>query len=222
MGKKEGVHIRDNWFDCDGFCNPPIGIPGARGPMGPPGPPGPRGPQGFMGPPGPPGPPGEGAASIIPFASGDQVELSTTSNGLPKRIALIGFGNSALSPRLVDNRLDLSEGEGNINFAFSVPRNGTIQALSAHFMITSGNVNNGTEIVAALYSASVYSNIFNILTGTELILNSNNDNNRSGIVSDLAIPVEAGQRLLLGFFVRHPHKAICNITGYASAGLSIN
>ncbi len=214
--------------DYDDCCRrTPVGIPGPRGPIGPPGPPGPpgpRGPQGFMGPPGPPGPPGEGGSIIIPFASGGTIELTTNSTGNSNRVGLISFGNSGTVTRLADRTIDLTNAQGLTNFAFSMPRAGIIESISAHFTLSGLGNSNGVEIIGSLYSAPTNSNIFSPVAGTDLTLvpTGNPGNIRSALLTNLEIPIEAQTRLLMVFSATSNNKPLlCNISGYASAGLAI-
>src|SRR5690606_37276552 len=104
----------------------PEGIQGIQGPAGEQGPEGiqreqgEQGIQGVQGEPGPPGPASSG--TIIPFASGQPIELATVPGGITAISAAIAFGNStnviqSLGP------LDMTMVP---NMAFSVPRDGLI------------------------------------------------------------------------------------------------
>jgi BclB C-terminal domain-containing protein len=207
--------------ECD--CPPVSG--GSRGPRGPQGVPGP---QGLPGTPGTPGLPGSSA--IIPYASGiTPVVLTTVLGGLVGTTSLLGFGISVPGISILGGTITLPGGLP--NFAFSVPRDGVITSIAANFSTTLGLnlVGSTATVTAELFSAPPTSNIFSP-TGASVTLAPsltgiiNIGDTISGINNTLAIPVTAGQRLLLVYSVAITAglPIAATLTGTASAGVSIN
>jgi BclB C-terminal domain-containing protein len=181
------------------------------------------------GPPGPPGPPGAGA--IIPYASGTTpVVLSrvavagvTVSTG-----AIVGFGSSAPTTDINTGALTLGVGAGNIpDFAFVVPRAGTVTSISAFFSATVGVTLGAAETVRAeLWSAPATSNTF---TPTGVFVDLvpafgpvvSVGNTAAGTAA-AALPVAAGDKLLLVVSFAPGGTAISTLTGFASAGVGIS
>ncbi|MHA7136546.1 exosporium glycoprotein BclB-related protein [Rossellomorea arthrocnemi] len=221
---------------CDIFpyeyeCNCPPGPTGATGPRGPEGPQGPQGETGETGATGDPGLPGTGA--IIPFASGLPVALTTVADGLAGTTSLVGFGNSITGVTLLGSgQIDLTGAGGTLlNFAFSVPRDGNITSMAAFFSATASVTLVGdTTIRAQLYrSATPSTNTFDPIPGTLVTLDPTitapitlGDISR-GALSNLAIPVSQGDRLLMVFSATVTGVTLVGtVLGYASAGVTIN
>ncbi|WP_261752087.1 exosporium glycoprotein BclB-related protein [Rossellomorea vietnamensis] len=219
---------------CDIFpyeCNCPPGPTGATGPQGPQGPPGPQGETGETGATGDTGVPGAG--SIIPYASGLPVALTTVAGGLVGTTSLVGFGNSITGVTLLESgQIDLTGAGGTLlNFAFSVPRGGTITSMSAFFSATASVTLVGdTTIIAQLYrSADPSTNTFDPIPETLVSLNPTitapitlGDVSR-GALSDLAVTVDQGDRLLMVFSATVTGITLVGtVLGYASAGVTIN
>lgn len=225
------------------------GLPGATGATGATGVTGPTGPSdgptgptgatgatgtGFTGPTGPTGPtgatgvPGTAAgAAIIPFASGiTPIPLATLAGGLADAGAMVGFGSFGpvvgLNAGIIDLDIALT------NFAFTMPRDGTVTALAATFSTTVAvTLLSPVTITATVYGAIATSNTFTpigasvdltpalpaiaILPGTI----------STGLIDGLAIPVASQQRLLVVFSISSGGELISTIVGNASAGLSI-
>jgi BclB C-terminal domain-containing protein len=118
------------------------------------------------------------------------------------------------------------------NFAFSMPRDGTITSLSAYFSVAGALTLIGSTITvtAQLYSSATPSNTFTAVPGATVTLAPSLTGLvtlgavLSGITTGLSIPVTAGTRLLLVFTpaVTAGLDIATAITGTASAGLSIN
>ena len=203
------------------------GLPGATGA---PGLPGVTGATGLPGATGAPGLPGSGA--IIPFASGGPIAMSTVLNGLAGTAGLVGFGSSASNVTLLGGTIDLTGTVLGpiIDFAFSVPENGTITSISAFFSETVGLNIVGTtiKITAQLYSAPATSNIFTPVPGASVTLAPSLTgvvslgDISSGINTPLAIPVTATTRLLMVYSATATGINLINtVVGYASAGIKI-
>jgi BclB C-terminal domain-containing protein len=118
-----------------------------------------------------------------------------------------------------------------INYAFVVPRDGTLTSLYALFsyMYSSSLIaENEYYIHAVLYrSQSPTSNLFDQLAATDVTLNPALVNPVEGDVATgsatFNIAVTAGDRLLLVFYIEPPEGSTpVSIVGYASAGLAIS
>jgi BclB C-terminal domain-containing protein len=143
---------------------------------------------------------------------------------------LLGFGSSAPALTTLGPTIDLTGAGGNtlLNFAFSVPRDGTITSLAAYFSTTAILTVLGTSlnITAQIYSSPTPNNIFSPI-GTPVILTFPGPavfpigTFRSGIVN-FSSPVTAGTRLLMVFSATETGGTLINAAiGYASAGFTI-
>ena len=220
----------------------PTGMPGPTGPTGPTGATGPQGPQGIQGATGVTGLQGPqglqgvaGSSTIIPYASGLPVTLTTIAGGLVGTTALVGFGNSANGVSILGGNIDLSGASivagTPINMAFSAPRDGTMTAISAYFSVTTALSITGTTvtITAQLYRSTTPNNTFiavpgavvtlaPALTGLLAIGASSN-----GLITGLNIPVTSQTRLLLVFSATATGLSLAQtIIGYASGGVAIS
>ena len=250
----------NNYCEHNCCCCNPVGITGATGATGATGPTGatgldgatgstgPTGATGLDGATGPTGPTGatgstgatgatgatgsNGSTSIIPLASGLPISLTTIAGGLAGIPAFIGFGSSAPGLTVLGSSIDLTNPSGTLsNFAFSMPRSGTITSLSAYFSTTAALSLLGSSITirAQLYVSNTPNNIFipipsavvNLspaLTGTISIGTIS-----SGITTGLSIPVTAGSRLLMVYSAQASGVSLVNtVAGYASAGIEIS
>jgi BclB C-terminal domain-containing protein len=173
------------------------------------------------------GEPGPGA--IIPFASGLPVTLMSLINGAAGLPAFIGFGSSGMGLPIIGGTINLTNPAGTLtNFAFSIPRSGTITALSAYFSVTAALALIGTSVTvnASLFLSPTPDNIFTEavtvplapdLTGIVTI-----GETASAVSSGLSIPVTAGTLALVVFTVNAAGISLLNtVIGYASAGLVI-
>lgn len=191
------------------------------------------GPPGATGATGPEGPPG--ASAIIPYSSGSPVTLTSLVGGLVGLPAFVGFGSSAQGIDALGATINLEGtvlGLDQINFAFFVPRDGTITGLTAFFsVVLAVGVGVGDyNIHAALYrSEQPATNEFDAIPGADVTLTpgftgpiiSLGEIARGSL--DLNIDVFEGDRLLLVFYVEPPALSLAaSITGYASAGLTID
>ncbi|KKC48166.1 BclB domain-containing protein [Paenibacillus sp. D9] len=157
--------------------------------------------------------------------------MTTIAGGLAGTGGLVGFGNSVSSVNVGGATIDLTGAAGTLlNFAFSVPRAGTITSLAAYFSTTASLslIGSTITITATLYSSATPNNTFSpvagavvslapALTGTLSIGTVSN-----GLTSGLSIPVTAQTRLLLVFSATATGLTLVNTAaGYASAGLAI-
>lgn len=174
-----------------------------------------------------------GSGAIVPFASGGPVILTTIAGGLVGTTSLVGFGSSATGISIVGDNIDLTGTTLSpiINFAFSMPRSGTITSLAAYFNVTVALSLVGTTVTlnAQLYQSTTPDNIFSPIPGAIVTLAPSLTGAlalgtiSSGTITGLNIPVTPATRLLLVFSATASGLSLINtITGYASAGLSIN
>lgn len=170
--------------------------------------------------------------SIIPFASGLPVTVTTILGGLAGTTALVGFGSSVSGVSLLGGNLDLTGAGGTLlNFSFVAPRAGTITSMSAHFSTTAALSLVGTtvNITAQLYSAPSGSNSFAPIPGASVTLTPALTGVISlgavstGLSTGLSIPVTAGSRYLMVYSATAAGITLINtVAGYASAGVNIN
>ncbi|MFE6166277.1 exosporium glycoprotein BclB-related protein [Viridibacillus arvi] len=214
-----------------GFMGLP-GTDGERGHRGADGEHGPRGLRGLPGEAGPPGPAGStGPGSIIPFASGIPVKL-TTVDGHVGTTSLIGFGSSASNVKLDGTKINLTGSAGALlNFAFSIPRDGKITSMDAFFSTSEALslVNSTITVTAQLYQSTTPNNLFTPVPGATVTLSPKLSGNlplgyvSHGITTGLNIKVTAQTRLLMVFSAAATGHSLDNmVAGYASAGLSIS
>ena len=144
--------------------------------------------------------------------------------------ALIGFGNSITSATVLGATIDLTgEVGGLLNFAFSVPRDGTITSIAAFFSLVVGlNIIGTTSTVQAqLYSSTTPNNIFSPIAESLVTVGSYSGivsagEVRNNILSGLSIPVVEQERLLMVFSITTTGLNLLNtVVGYASAGITI-
>lgn len=165
--------------------------------------------------------------AIIPYASGIPITMTTVALGLVGTTSLVGFGSALPGVSVLGGAIDLS----NIsNYAFSVPRAGTITSLSAFFSTTVGLslVGSTVTVTAQVYKSSGPNNSFAPVPGAIVSLAPgltglvSLGTTANGITTGLSIPVSAQDRLLLVFSSTASGLSLVNVvTGYASAGLTI-
>ena len=240
--------VSNSWVDVGTIAGPQgvtgsQGVTGAQGPIGNTGPTGADGAMGATGAIGPTGasvtgatgPTGAtgvtGSSAIIPYASGGVVSLNILAGGLAGTPAYIGFGSSAPGVTVFGQAISLGSGSGVANFAFTVPRAGTITSISADFTVIAATslAITPTNAVAQLYLAPAGTNTFQPLAGTQVTLNPgitliSVGQLLSGNLST-SISVAQGDQLLMVFAAQNPTGGIAvlagSINGYASAGITI-
>lgn len=157
--------------------------------------------------------------------------MTTILGGLAGTPSLIGFGASAPSLSVLGATIDLTGAAGTLlNFAFSVPRNGTITSVAAYFSTTVALslLSTTITITAQLYQSTTPNNIFSPIAGSQVSLSPQLSGilslgeTSSGILTGLNIPVTAGTRLLMVFSATATGLDLVNtIAGYGSAGVNI-
>ncbi len=207
-----------------------MGATGATGTTGAIGPTGATGITGMMGVTGATG--SAGAGTIIPFASGLPQTITTSPlPGGPSVGILVGFGNSAPTSSPLGATIDLTGGPGvATNFAFSIPRNGTLTSFAAYF--SNATVMNlvGTTLTLTgqLYMSATPNNTFVPIAGTAVALTPAFTAivpvgaTANGIVTGLNIPVTAQTRLLfVGSLSITGVPVLITASGYWSGGATI-
>lgn len=206
------------------------GNTGADGATGPTGATGNTGADGIVGPTGPTGV--AGSSAIIPFSSGIPMSLTTIAGGLVGTPGFIGFGASAPGVSIAGGTIDLTNPAGTLtNFAFSVPRDGTITSISAYFSTTVALslVGSTITITATLYRSATPNNTFTAIPGAVVTLAPALTGvlavgtQSFGTTTGLNIAVTNQTRLLLVFTATATGVTLVNtVAGYASAGIAIS
>lgn len=167
--------------------------------------------------------------SIIPYASGIAVTAFSVA-GIAESGSLIGFGNAVTDIGVLDGVVDLTgtlfDGEL-LNFAFSIPKNGSIESIAATFSISEAiSLSRSTTLHVQLFSAPAGSNIFSALPAADLSMTITGPRAIGDTVSGFLdiipnIHVVAGTRLLLVMYITGETLSIPNVEGYLSAGVKI-
>ena len=192
----------------------PEGSIGPTGPVGNTGPEGPTGPaEGPTGPTGPVGPIGPaGSSSIIPFASGDVIVMSTTNS------SLIGFGNY----KDIGTPTPTNISTYGPSMAFPVSRNGTIKSFSAIFVSRSTTLLANSSSIRAILMKVNSSNVYTTLYDLLLLPNSFS----SVSIGDIFKNTVSNQNILVAFedriLVLFQTDSVTPFAGIASAGISID
>jgi len=170
--------------------------------------------------------------SIIPFASGTPVTVTTIAGGLVGTTALLGFGNSVSGVSLAGGTIDLTGAGGTLlNFSFVSPRSGTITSISGQFSNTAALslLGSSITITGQLYSAPSGSNTFTAVPGALVTMAPTLTGilaigtTSTGLTTGLSIPVTAGTRYLMVYSATATGLTLVNtVVGYASAGVNIN
>ncbi|MEW4240137.1 exosporium glycoprotein BclB-related protein [Priestia megaterium] len=166
---------------------------------------------------------------MIPYASGAPITLTTIAGGLVGTSGLIGFGNSVSGVSIAGGTIDLTGASGTLlNFAFSVPRDGTLTAIAAYFSTTLAlNLLSTTiTLTAQLYRSTTPNNTFSPVPGASVNLTLPGvlsvGTIRNGITQNLNIPVTSQNRLLMVYSSTAAGLSlITSVEGYASAGITI-
>lgn len=166
--------------------------------------------------------------SIIPFSSGiTPVVLTTLVGGLVGTSSAIGFGTAVPGITIVGNTIDLS---GVVTEAFSVPRNGSITAISASFTALAGlDLGLGSvSVTAQIYRAPAGSSIFTA-TNARVTLTPpftgllTVGQTSYGSANVPPVPVAQGDRLLMVYSLTGTGITVVTaLTGTASAGITIS
>ncbi|WP_276326536.1 exosporium glycoprotein BclB-related protein, partial [Paenibacillus antarcticus] len=174
-----------------------------------------------------------GAGAIIPLASGLPITMTTVALGLVGTVGLIGFGSSVAGISILGGTIDLTGNAAGplVNFAFSVPRAGTITSIAAYFSNTVALSLIGTTVTvtAQLFQSTTPNNIFTLVPGATVTLAPpltgliSLGSVSNGITTGLSIPVTPQTRLLMVFSsTASGLNVVTSTTGYASAGFTID
>ncbi|MBB6445207.1 exosporium glycoprotein BclB-related protein [Bacillus benzoevorans] len=169
-----------------------------------------------------------GGGAIIPFSTGlTPAALTVIAGGLVGVSAAVGFGASLPIVTVAGLPINLA---GLTNIAFTVPRSGIVNAISANFQTTVAlDLLLATATVSAtLYRAPAGSNIFTPVPGGTVVLQPS----LTGVISvgtllsgstGLVAPVAAGDRLMMVFSVSEASglPILEAVVGAASAGVNI-
>ena len=144
----------------------------------------------------------------------------------------VGFGSSAPGVSIVGNTINLTNPAGTLtNFAFSVPRAGTITSIAAYFSTTAALslVGSTITITASLYSSATPDNTMTLVPGSTVTLAPaltgviSVGDISSGVLTGLNIAVTAGTRLMMVFTATATGLTLVNtVAGYASGGVAIS
>ncbi|MDM5356503.1 exosporium glycoprotein BclB-related protein [Peribacillus sp. ACCC06369] len=170
---------------------------------------------------------------MIPFASGVVPIELTSVLGLAETGGLIGFGSSVSGVTIAGGLITIAVGD----FAFVVPRAGTIESISAFFSATVGVIlSEDVTVRAQLWRSTTAgvpdpnSSTFTPIPGafvdlapdfTPLVALGDNASNTNNLIS---IPVSAGDKLLMVFSLEDSGILVLldSLTGFASAGIAIS
>ena len=158
--------------------------------------------------------------------------MTTIAGGLAGLPAFVGFGSSAQGLTVLGTSIDITNAAGTLsNFAFQVPRAGTLTSFTAFFSTTVALtlVGSTVSVNAQIYQSTTPNNVFSAVAGTQITLTPsltgtvNVGTLLTGSLTGLNIPVTAQTRLMLVLSASATGLTLLNtVTGYASAGLAIN
>jgi BclB C-terminal domain-containing protein len=154
------------------------------------------------------------------------------AGGLAGTNSFVGFGSSGTGITVVGGTIDLTNAAGTLtNFAFSVPRDGTITDITAFFSVTAALSLVGSQLTInfELYQSATPDNIFTPIAASSLDLAPaltgviSIGDIATGTLAGLNIPVTQGTRLLAVFSADATGLTLVNTAvGYASAGIAIS
>ena len=153
------------------------------------------------------------------------------AGGLAGTPAYIGFGNSAPGVSLFGQNISLVGASGLANFAFTMPRSGTITSISADFTVLAGTSLGlgNTYVQVQLYLAPAGSSTFSPLSGTSFSLSPGVSLISIGqLLSgtlNTSVSVSQGDQLMMVFGATNDGGILVlagSINGYASAGVAIS
>ena len=166
------------------------------------------------------------ASAIIPYASGNPVSM-TTYQALSILPSFVGFGSSAQGLTRAFETINLGE-MASSHLAFSVPRAGMIESISAYFSNLSALSERGQFLLTAqLYGSDTPNDVFTAIESAKVTLTLPGvllaGSTFSGSVTGLNVPVNANTRLLMVYTARllYPSFDVVTVSGYASGGVAI-
>jgi len=170
---------------------------------------------------------GPGMGTIIPFSTGDRpTMLMTNANGERWMVSTLGFG-SAGEIEAPNDPIEFFVTPGAESYyAFSMPADGIITALSAKFILSDLYPQIDNTITAQLYYSLTLDNTFTPVTGATVALGTVLGNDPfgkvlGGIVTGLNVPVPAQASLLLVFYNTTTSQEEAEVRGVMQGGLLI-
>ena len=170
--------------------------------------------------------------TMIPFASGGSVALTTQANGTSGNVGLVGFGNNGTKTKNSQGDIDLLTGP---SYSFIAPTSGTITDISGLFSTEyqSQTLPPGTmiSITCQLYQSSTYyMNFFSPIAASPVLLSPGLSGFvqigtiGTGSASGMSIPVVAGTRLMMvvSATVSYGSGGAYSIPLYFSGGVNMN
>ena len=170
--------------------------------------------------------------TMIPFASGGSVTLTTLADGSSGNVGLVGFGNNGTTTIGGSNEINLSTGP---NYSFMAPTSGTITDISGLF--STGNQSltlpPGTTITITcqLYKSSTnFMNAFFPIAASPVLLSPGLSGfvqagtTGTGTASGMSIPVVAASRLIMvvsATVISVSGSAVYSIPLYFSGGVNM-
>ena len=167
-----------------------------------------------------------GTSAIVPFASGLPADISMLLAGLAGIPEFLGFGMSSPGVSALGTTINFTGGTLT-NFAFTVPRNGTLTDIAGTFNIIAGASVGSMNPTIYVYRAPANSDNFTQLTGAKLVLPDIGllaiDATVTGTISNVNAPITAGDRLLVVAAATSADGLTLagTATGYISAGLGL-
>jgi BclB C-terminal domain-containing protein len=155
------------------------------------------------------------------------VTLTTIAGGITGTVATLSFGSSTSGISLIGGDIDASAIS---NYAFSMPRDGTIAGVTAYFSTTAALNLSGTSVTiqAQIYTSAIPGNSFTPVAGTAVTLTPALTGGvgvgtmSSGSLTGLNIPLTTGTRVLVVFSATAAGDTLINtVSGYASGGLEL-
>jgi len=148
--------------------------------------------------------------------------------GMLNTSSIIGFGGSQSGVATVGGTIDATALG---NYAFSMPRKGTLTSISAYFSTNNSLplIGSSITVTAQLYQSATPHNSFTAIPGAFVTMNPSLTGIVSigtishGITTGLSIPVTTGTRILMviSAHVTGGMDMATTLTGYASAGINI-
>lgn len=163
----------------------------------------------------------EASGTIIPFASGTPLTVTTDGSSSSLGSAIVSFGNNVSGVTAID----LTNMSRKDCFAFSMPTGGKITEISAFFSLSSGLAigSDVATLTAQLYSSTT--NNFLLISDALVTLAPTLSGSPSagtiskGIITGLNIEVTQGDRIIM--VISASGAPLLTINGYFSGGVTI-
>ncbi|MEH7461152.1 exosporium glycoprotein BclB-related protein, partial [Bacillus thuringiensis] len=166
-----------------------------------------------------------GSSAIIPYASGGPATLNTVVVGVNTG-TILGFGSSFAGVNVSGATITLAPGSV-LDFAFVMPRAGTITSLSGFFSATAAlallpsSVNVQMQIYVAPASSNIFSPAGTVLALPSFTLLSIGDTFAN--IQAQSISVSAQDKILLVVSTNTQGiSLLTTVAGFASAGITID